>query len=43
MAEQILKVFSTIPKEVLKLSNTEKKSNKKRVEIGNFILAAEGL
>ena len=29
MAEQILKVFPTIPKEVLKLSNTEKKSDKK--------------
>ena len=29
MAEQILKVFPTIPKEILKLSNTEKKSDKK--------------
>ena len=37
MAEQILKVFPTIPKEVLKLSNTEKKLDKKRVEIGIYI------
>ena len=37
MAEQILKVFPTIPKEVLKLSNTEKKSDKRRVEIGIYI------
>ena len=31
MAEQILKLFLTIPKEILKLSNTEKKSDKKRI------------
>ena len=43
MADQILKAFPTIPKEVIKLSNTEKKSDKKRVEIGISILAAEGL
>ena len=43
VAEQILKVFPTIPKEILKFSNTEKKSDKKRVEIGISILAAEGL
>jgi len=41
MAEQILKFFPTIPKEILKFSNTEKKSDEKRVEIGVSILAAE--
>ena len=43
MAKQILKWFSTIPKDILKLSNTEKKSDKKRVGIGISISAAEGL
>ena len=43
MAEDILKVFPTIPNENIKFSNTEKKSDKKRVEIGISMLAAEGL
>ena len=43
VAEQILKVLPTKPKEILEFSNTEKKSDKKRVEIGISILAAEGL
>ena len=43
MAEEILKVFPTILNENIKFSNTENKSDKKRVEIVIFIFAAEGL
>ena len=43
MAEEILRVFSTTTIKKIKFSNTENKSKKKRVKIGNFILAAKSL
>ena len=43
MAEEILNVFPKIPNSKIKLSNTEEKSDRKRVEIGESILAAGGL
>ena len=43
MAEEILKVFITMPHEKLKFSNTVNKSDKKRVEIGISVLEAESL
>lgn len=43
MAEEVLKVFPAMPNKKIKLSNTEKKSDRKRVEIGISILAAGGL
>ena len=43
LAEDKLKVFQTIPNENIKFSNTENKSDNKRVETGIYILAAEVL
>ena len=43
MAEVLINCFPETPRGIISLSNTQEKSDRKRIEIGTSILTAKGL